>query len=156
MAMRMIGTHLRHRDDAADVLQAVLLSIWRSIRKLEDHRAYRAWVYRIIRNRVNDHLRHRYGDEVEARRQLDADPDTFPSSEQGAEFRSEIYLAMRQRIEEAISRQGEGYQAVLRLHLLEGKTYREISEETGKKLGTVKSLVSRGRKRILADWEVTG
>ena len=131
LALRMIGTHLRYRDDAADVLQSVLLSIWRSIRKLEEPLAYRAWVYRIIRNRVNDHLRQQYGDEVEARTQLDADLDTLPSCEDGAVFRSEIYSAMRQKIEEGINRQGDGYRTVLRLHLLEGKTYREIAAETG-------------------------
>jgi RNA polymerase sigma-70 factor (ECF subfamily) len=147
MALRIIGTHLRHREDAADVL----LSIWRSIRNLEDPEAYRLWVYRIIRHRVTDHLRRRYGDEVEVRTRLDENLDAFPAREEGAELRSDLYQQVSRRIEEGIARQGEGYQQVLRLHLLRGRTYQEIANETGQAIGTVKSQISRGRKRLLAD-----
>jgi len=156
MAMRMVRAYVQHREDVADVLQAVLISIWKSIRKLENLDAYRAWVARIVHFRVMDHLRRQHAEEVNAPRQSGVELDELPSCEEGSQLSSHIYRLLGPRIEEGISRQEEQYQVVLTLHLLNGKTNQEIATETGKKVGTVKSLVSRGKKRLLTELEAMG
>ena len=48
MTLGMVRSYVRHREDVADVLQAVLISSWRSIRTLRNPEAYRPWVARKI------------------------------------------------------------------------------------------------------------
>ena len=153
LVLRMVGAHVRHQQDVLEILQAVLVSIWRSIRMLESPGAFRAWVHQIVRRRVMDHLRKRYADDLDSPRLIDRSMDAFPSCKDGAQLRSGIFEQLVDFIEEGISKQAEEYQTVLRLHLLKGKTNQEIADETGRKVGTVKSLVSRGKARLLTELE---
>lgn len=153
MALNMVRSYVRHREDVDDLLQAVLLSIWNSIRGLRDPDAYRPWVARIVHYRVMDHLRRQQREVVNIPVQRGVDLDEIPTEEDAAQFGAHLYRLLAGKIEAGISNGGEEYRKVLTLHLLQGKTYQEIAGETGKKVGTVKSLVSRGKKRLLTEME---
>src|SRR5262249_2189853 len=47
-----------HEDAAFDALQEVWLTAFRAIRRLEDPRSVRSWLYRITHDRAVDRVRH--------------------------------------------------------------------------------------------------
>ena len=52
------------------------------------------------------------------------------------------------QLHEALGRLPDRYQAVISLRYFEAMPYAEIAEVLGKRLGTVKSLIHRGLKRL--------
>ncbi len=55
VAFRMLGDE----DLAKDVVQETMITIWQKIRKIRSVEVYRTWIYRIVMNKCNDHLRKR-------------------------------------------------------------------------------------------------
>jgi RNA polymerase sigma factor (sigma-70 family) len=136
-------------SDAEDVLQDVfseLVSMYRLIRPAEE---MTAWLFRVARNRITDLFRQKelkslsepVGDEDGARTledllpSLDAGPD--------AEFaRGVLVEALEDALEELPVNQREVFVA----HELLGKSFKEISMETGVGVNT---LLSRKRYAVL-------
>jgi RNA polymerase sigma-70 factor (ECF subfamily) len=55
MAFRMVGDE----DQAKDIVQETMITIWQKIKKIESVEAYKSWMYRIVVNKCYDHLRKR-------------------------------------------------------------------------------------------------
>ena len=136
-------------SDAEDVLQDVfaeLVSMYRLVRPAEE---MTAWLFRVARNRITDLFRRRKltslseaaGDEDGAR----TIEDLLPSPDAGpdAEFaRSVLVEALEDALDELPANQREVFVA----HELLGRSFKEISEETGVGVNT---LLSRKRYAVL-------
>jgi RNA polymerase sigma factor (sigma-70 family) len=135
--------------DAEDVLQEVfseLVAMYRMMRPAEE---MTAWLFRVARNRITDLFRRRkvdslsepLGEEDDARtlEELLPSPDAGPD----AEFARSVLLdALEQAIEELPDNQREVFVA----HEVMGKSFKEISEDTGVGVNT---LLSRKRYAVL-------
>jgi RNA polymerase sigma-70 factor (ECF subfamily) len=55
VAFRMLG----NEDQAKDVLQETMVTVWQKIRTLKSAERYKSWMYRILVNKCNDQLRKR-------------------------------------------------------------------------------------------------
>jgi RNA polymerase sigma-70 factor (ECF subfamily) len=55
MALRMLG----NEDDAMDVVQEAMITIWKKIEKIKTAESFRTWMYRIVLNKCYDELRKR-------------------------------------------------------------------------------------------------
>jgi RNA polymerase sigma-70 factor, ECF subfamily len=55
VAFRMLG----NESQASDVVQESMITIWKSIKKLNSTESYRSWMYRIVINKCYDQLRKR-------------------------------------------------------------------------------------------------
>jgi RNA polymerase sigma-70 factor (ECF subfamily) len=55
MALRMLGDE----DDAMDVVQESMITIWKKIKNINSSESFRSWMYRIVLNRCYDELRKR-------------------------------------------------------------------------------------------------
>jgi len=55
LALRMVGDE----DQAKDIVQETLITIWQKIRKIKSVDGYNSWVYKIVVNKCYDHLRRR-------------------------------------------------------------------------------------------------
>ena len=144
-----IRRRVRDFADAEDVLQDVfseLISMYRMMRPAEETTA---WLFRVARNRITDLFRRRelkslsepMGGEEDARTL----EELLPSADAGpdAEFARGVLL---EALEEALEELPENQREVFVAHELLGKSFKEISEETG---AGVNTLLSRKRYAVL-------
>ncbi len=100
----------------------------------------RAWLYRLASNAVNQWAKH------QRRRFLPLKDQSIVGDGEIDIQLSEIAEADRARM--ALLKLSPKYQTVLALRYFEDLSLEEVSQATGWRLGTVKSLISRGRKAI--------
>ena len=135
---------LRDEATAEDVHQEVFLEVWRRGRSFDPERgSLGTWIMMIARSRAIDHLRKRIPEPV--------DP-TGPGGAtlQGEEDRSASPDALieRWRMAALIAQLPEDEARMLRMRFHEGLSQSEIAERTGIPLGTVKTYMVRGLRRL--------
>ena len=135
--------------DAEEAAQEAFLAAWQGLAFFRGESSFSTWLYRLASNACVDVLRR------EGRHRSAAGPslndeetvidvaDDAPSPHALAE-RAEL----RQQIEEALSALPEDYRQVLILREMHQRSYDEIAEILALDLGTVKSRINRGRKRL--------
>jgi RNA polymerase sigma-70 factor (ECF subfamily) len=126
---------------AEEIVQDVMLTVWRKASMFDPHRAQvSAWVYQIARNRQIDIVRKERRPEPE---ELIEDPEAEPDASQ--------ILALEQEATElknALGRlSGEQREMIEKAYLGE-LTHQEISTQTGLPLGTIKSRIRLGLERL--------
>ncbi len=138
---------LGRREDAEEILQEVLLRLWRHRRKVKPRRMG-AWLARVTRNACYDRLR-RLGSAgrdaiipVEAS-ELERAAGSGPDPEQRA-----TSAELLRRIHAELSAMPEPFKSVLILREIQELKYREISEVLGLPLNSVRVYLHRGRRRL--------
>lgn len=137
-----IRSRVASEADADDVLQEVLLRMYRGIGRLEDEERLASWTYRIARNAVADHLRAR------ARHPLskEAPPEGVVELDQDDGVEQEV----AQYVASFVSLLPAPYRDAITLTELKGMKQREAAEVLGISLSALKSRVHRGRARLRA------
>lgn len=126
---------------AEDVVQDVMLTLWRKAHMFDPERAQvSAWVYRIARNRNVD-LARKAARAVP--QELAPEPDAEPDAAQSLALEQE---AAQLRI--ALSRLKPDQKALIEQAYLGELTHSEITAQTGLPLGTVKSRIRLGLERL--------
>ncbi|GLQ21943.1 RNA polymerase sigma factor [Algimonas porphyrae] len=123
---------------AEDVVQDVMVKVWTGAQMFDPTKAsFATWVYRMTRNRWIDHQR-KHG-RVDVRdpelMKVIAD-DEVPSAESGFMAQEENHWLARE-----IDKLTPSQQTAIRMAYMEFKTHKEISDETGLPLGTVKTRI---------------
>ncbi len=113
---------------AEDVLQEVWLDAWRALPRLADAGAWRAWLYRIARDRASRELRKK-------RLAIGGIDEQELTSEPDDDLTAEELALVRAAIDKLPAEQRE---AVL-LKYVEGMSYEEIAAVTACRVGTVRS-----------------
>ena len=139
----------RNPEDAAEAAQEAFFAAWRGLESFRGDSSFSTWLYRLASNACVDLLRR------EGRRQaavslddeeLNLDiPARIPSPQEEAERRE-----LGEQIEEGLRALPPEYRAVLVLREVHQLRYEEIAASLGLDIGTVKSRISRGRKRLRA------
>src|SRR4051794_1459951 len=124
-----------------DVLQQALLSAWAGLRRGDDVRDLRAWLYRIVRNAAVSHRRRTGHDGLELVDTL----SIAPSPEEEAERRAVVQETL-EAIAELPERQRE---ALLRI-AIQGHSQDEVAGELGLSTVAVRQLVHRARTALRA------
>lgn len=133
LTLRMTG----NRYDALDATQEAFISAFRNAKKFKGNSAFSTWLYRIAINACTDLLRRR-------QRQIPvADVDTGRTSG----FVDED-VPLRLDLQRALAQLGPDHRAAVLMHDVGGYPYEDIAALTGVELGTVKSRISRGRKKL--------
>ncbi len=135
VALRMLG----RPQDAQDIGQEVLFRLYRNLKKLEDGRHLRAWLYRVTVNACQDALRKR-PDCAELAPELPsaaADPESYTRFEQ----RKRILAA-------ALGGLGAKERAALVLREIEGLSTEEVARILGSTEVTVRSQISMARTKL--------
>ena len=135
LALRMLG----ERSDALDATQDAFISAFKQAHSFRGDSSFGTWLYRIAINSCKDALRRRkrWGDPTE-----DAGVDV--ASDENIEETTTQRLALAQ----ALSQVPEEFREAVVMHDLGGVPYEEIARTTRTNIGTVKSRISRGRKRL--------
>ena len=137
LAMRMTG----NRADALDATQETFIQAFRKAARFRGDSAFGTWLWRIGINACNDVLRKRKRAPV---------PEEEPPEEQSVGDSTAIDESVVTRLElrDALAELSDDYREAVAMHDLGGIPYEEIAQLTGVSIGTVKSRISRGRKRL--------
>jgi len=132
--------------DAEDVLQDVFYELIETYRLMKPVEQVTAWLYRVARNRITDLFRRKkavsLSDPVD---DGEAFEDLLPSEDAGPDAiyaRNLLLDALDDALDELPENQREAFIA----HELLGKSFKELSEETG---ASVNTLLSRKRYAVL-------
>jgi RNA polymerase sigma-70 factor, ECF subfamily len=140
---------LNDRQLAEDVVQEVFLRLWRRPSAFVPERGrFISWLMSVTRNRALDELRRR------SRRQRVEERDDEPGHELPAKDatgdpQAGLVLAEQRRaVREAMTRLPPAQRRVIELAYFGGLTQVEIAEETGDPLGTVKTRIRLGMRKL--------
>jgi RNA polymerase sigma-70 factor (ECF subfamily) len=142
--------------EAEDIVAEAVARAWRSRDSLEDPRAFRAWIFRILHNTFISERRRPDGRLVALEEQCDDEQDAasfslfeqmhqpfllwFSNPEQ--EFLDKV---LREDLERALAALPEHYRVVVILSDLEEFNYAEIAAALDIPIGTVRSRLARAR-----------
>ena len=127
-------------DKALDVLQEVWLKAFQTIRRLENPRLLRAWLYRLTRGLAIDRVRK----DVAADRRERTRAEERLDSEEEASFDEEDASTVHRALDALDVRHRE----VLVLHFLEEMSIAEVSTALGCPAGTVKSRIHHAKRAL--------
>ncbi|WP_312941363.1 sigma-70 family RNA polymerase sigma factor [Oscillibacter sp.] len=150
LALRMCGNPV----DAQEAAQEALLSAWQSLPFFRGEASFSTWLYRLTSNASVDLLRREKRQRAVSLNDGELSlniPDDRLSPHEEAE-RSEL----RDAIRSGLKTLPDDYRAVLVLRELHQLSYQEISAALDVDLGTVKSRINRGRKRLCEFLTETG
>jgi RNA polymerase sigma-70 factor (ECF subfamily) len=145
----LVACGVRSPETARDLAQDVALKAWLSLGKLEDPRAFPAWVRRIAANAARDHLRRmavRREEELDDALELEAADDPHDQAERLAEVR----LMLAALAEE------DGEVVDLLVARANGVSVEELADRMGISSAALKMRVMRVRKRLRARLEELG
>jgi len=142
-------------EDAADCAQDVFLKVFRSLKKFRFESNFTTWLYRITVNTCKNKLssldyRLRF-----KKMRINNNKPT-EDAPQSVEIGDETYSPesslkrkeISQLIQNAVNKLPTPQKMVVVLRDMEGRSYEEIVQVTGFKLGTVKSKLSRARQEL--------
>jgi RNA polymerase sigma factor (sigma-70 family) len=146
-----IRRRVPNEADAEDLLQEVLFELVRAHRLLMPVEFVTGWLYRVARNRITDLFRKKrpgaFSDETwegEEGELLDAE-ELLPSPDAGPEAQYLRNVLMNE-LERALAELPPEQREVFVAHEFEGRSFKEISAETGVSVNT---LLSRKRYAVL-------
>ena len=136
---------LHVRSDAQDLVQEVLLQVWRQAGSYSpDRGSPEAWLLTITRSRAID--KHRSVRRVERGLPAAGDPSRL---EGGGKMESRITQSdARLTLHGVLEKMPEGQRIVLELAYFDGLTQSEIAARLGEPLGTVKTRIRASLQRL--------
>ena len=140
---RIAGAYERDRSLRDDLVQDIVIAVWKALPALEDEAKLKAYVFRIAHNRAVTHVAKQVArpgqDELsETLRDGAADPEEALSQRQQSD-----------RLVEAVRRLALPYRQVITL-LLEDLTYDEIGEALGITKTNVGVRINRAKAQLKA------
>ena len=131
---------------AEDVTQEVFLRIWRKIDSYDPAKAkISTWLSSITRNRAIDVARkNKYVNRQVSWADVSRNPGLTGDT---PEARTELNLT-RERVRAAMAQLPEEQRSALALAYFQGMTQKEIAEESGEPLGTIKTRVRLGMQKL--------
>jgi RNA polymerase sigma-70 factor (ECF subfamily) len=139
---------LRDTESARDLTQSVFLKAYQSLRSVDPARPLQPWLYRIAHNEAANHLRRR------ARHpEAGLEPEDWARVADASGATPERALAQAQEraaLQQALAGLRPQVRSALVLHYFEDKSYQEIAEILAVPIGTVGTLIHRGRRALRA------
>lgn len=124
---------LRNTHDACDVVSDTVLDAFCTIGKLRDEKAFRGWIMRILSAKIKRKQREYFADTVELTENV----------EPAVEFNCEI-----SELKHAMDNLDPQSRLCLSMSVIEGYTGDEISAICGINANTVRTLISRAKKKL--------
>ena len=139
----------RNPEDAAEAAQEAFFAAWQGLGSFRGDSSFSTWLYRLASNACVDLLR-REGKRQAAVSLDDEDlnldfPASLSSPQEEVERRE-----LREQIEAGLRALPPSLREALILREMQQLRYDEIGEVLGLDIGTVKSRISRGRKKLRA------
>jgi RNA polymerase sigma-70 factor (ECF subfamily) len=146
VAYRVIGD----QEAAADACQEAFLKAYRALKQYQGG-SFKSWLLRIVTNACYDQLRHTKRRPATSLEDLTEGGEQEPPALTSHEDRPEEHLLreeLHEMLQAGINQLPEDQRVVVVLSDAQGFSYQEIAEIINQPLGTVKSRLSRGRRRL--------
>lgn len=142
VAFRMLGDE----DQAKDIVQETMVTIWQKLNKIKSAEAYKTWIYKIVINKCYDQLRRRkinpeFSPDEKTWRLISDRISVEPSAELENGETAMIIRVLTNRL-------SPKQKAVFVLSDLEQMSHDEISEITGISKSGIKANLHYARKSI--------
>jgi RNA polymerase sigma-70 factor (ECF subfamily) len=142
---RLAYAMLRNRAAAEDATQETLVRVWKALPGFDGRAALGTWIFAIARNTCLMELRRR-----RPTVSLD-DPDSTEAQHAAASIATgPAGDPERDNLLKLVATLPRNQQEAVRLFYLEDRSYEAVAEQLGLPLGTVKNLLHRARKRLMA------
>jgi RNA polymerase sigma factor (sigma-70 family) len=149
--LNFIRKRVGDQGDAEDILQDVFYELIEAYRLMQPVEQVGAWLYRVARNRIIDRFRKR---KPEARSEITLGldqgdalllEDLLPSPDAGPDA---VYArsVLLEELEAALEDLPENQRAVFIAHEIEGRSFKQLADETGLSVNT---LLSRKHYAVL-------
>jgi len=138
----------QNRDDAMDISQEVFLRIYRRLDSFRFESALSTWIYRICVTAALDFCRARNRHSTVSLTSAEEGNGWDVPDEDFAPDRVLERLLTAEDIRQGMARLEEEYRVVFTLRDVQGLSYDQIAAVTGLEPGTVKSRISRARKKM--------
>lgn len=143
---------LSNAQDAEDASQEVILKVYRNLSACKTPAAFKSWLFRIINNTCIDELRKRKGktalsldNQLEESGAWTENPILKDETTPESEF---LRNDLNKNIQNAINRLPPDYRAIVVMRDINGLSYEDITSALDINMGTVKSRISRARKKL--------
>ncbi len=141
--------YFANEHDAVDAMQEVFIKIYRSISGFQEQSSFRTWIYRITVNTCLDLLKkNRRIQVVSIEEEKNSGLEQQLADSNGEPEQALEQKELRKSVEEAVMSLRPEYRGAVALRFAAGLTYAEIAEVLGIDEGTVKSRISRGRRKV--------
>jgi RNA polymerase sigma-70 factor, ECF subfamily len=145
--LRFFLKKIAGRSSAADdLLQETWIDVYRKINRLERPEAFKAWLYRIARDKAYRELRKRPAQPMSLAEDL---PNTIATEE--VDFTPEEAESVRAALDELPVE----HRDVLVLRFMEEMSYENIAEVIGRPVGTVRSRIHYAKLALRAKLQST-
>lgn len=139
---------VRNHDDQLDVLQEIFIKSYRNLNGFDTDMSFSSWMYRIAHNEAVSWYRKR---NIRPEGHMIADSNEIleflGSKEEGIEIKHD-QLLNAEELQRALATIDEKYREPLILRFFEHKEYDEISDILQIPIGSVGTLLHRGKKQL--------
>lgn len=143
-----VAFHLTgNAQDAEDLLQDLFLRLWTKRNELQPPKNLEAYLVTMIRNLFYEQRRIRRVD-----LSVPLDQAGEPPGEDDISRKMEVEEEAT-KMEDIIHNLPDKEQKVVRLHIIEDRTYEEIEHDTGLSNANIRKLMSRAKERIRQIWK---
>ena len=129
-------------QDAEDLLQDLYLKLWQKRDNLRDEAVTEAYLVAMMRNLFRDQRRLKHID-TSTELKEEAEPPDERSLDRQIDSRDEA-AQMEGLINELPEREGK----IIRMHLVDERSYEEIERDTGLSQGNIRIIVMRTRQKL--------
>ena len=148
LALRILGSEA----DAWDAAQEAFLRAYTNLSDFRGESRFSVWLYRLTNNICLDMLRkqkRRPAVSLEAMENEDGDGETLQIPDERFSPQEELEKKeLRSAVSRAMAQLPEEYRQILALREVSGLSYEELAETLQLEIGTVKSRLSRARKKL--------
>jgi RNA polymerase sigma-70 factor (ECF subfamily) len=142
-----------NKEDAEDIAQEVFLEVYKSIGKFKGNTKLSTWIYKICTNKCLEFIRKKNAKKrLVFMQRILGNEIPLDKTNFFTEFNHPgILLEHKERSETiylAINTLPESQKTVFTLAKLDGKTYQEIVEITGKSMSSLESIMFRAKKNL--------
>lgn len=144
--LRRLGVH--NEDDRADLLQDIFIKVYKNLHGYDSSLPFSSWIYRIAHNEAVSWHRKR---SVRPEGHLVLDSEDILNFQRTKEESSEVAFDKQINAEQlaaALEQIDEKYRSVLVLRFFEHKDYNEISDILQIPVGSVGTLLHRGKRAL--------
>jgi RNA polymerase sigma-70 factor (ECF subfamily) len=135
--------YLRSTSEAEELVQSVYLKLWENYRNLRNETSFKSYLFTIAYNEICHIFRKR------SSRQKFLDDTVYLNSHSSSETEDDIdYNSAMEQVLHIVDKLPERQKAIFLKSRQEGKTTKEIAEESGLSQGTVDNYISDALKFI--------
>lgn len=149
MIYNFVYRYVCNAHDTEDLTQDIFIKTWRNLKKFDQTRSFKTWIFKIAQNTCLDFLRKKKTVPFCEFENEEGENPMAESLADPAPLPQEIFDRenLARELSLATEKLPPKYRAVLFLHYNDHLTFQEISESLGEPLDTVKS---RHRRAIIA------